>query len=113
MNEFNDIEELGRPVHMEPHSTRQVLLVEPGRIADLETTIEELHEDVAMEKDAYAGAMTENDRLRGLCEAALSTIEALDQNKLRDRAAYYTMVATTCMRLRAALEPQKGAGDGQ
>ena len=40
--EFDAIDELGKATHMPPKSTRDVLIVDPGRIAELEAEVERL-----------------------------------------------------------------------
>ena len=42
--EFDAIDELGKAVRIPPKSTRDVLIVDPGRIAELEAEVERLRE---------------------------------------------------------------------
>ena len=44
--EFDAIDELGKAAHMPPKSTRDVLIVDPGRIAELEAEVERLREAI-------------------------------------------------------------------
>ena len=41
--EFDAIDELGKATHMPPKSTRDVLIVDPGRIAELEAKLQKWH----------------------------------------------------------------------
>ena len=49
--EFDAIDELGKAAHMPPRSTRKVLIVDPGRIAELEAEVERLREALKVYAD--------------------------------------------------------------
>jgi len=130
-DEFDVIDELGRPVHMPPRSSREVVIVTPEHIAALEAEIARLQGEQYLPGTPHSGpracpmwydrclctvgglqfnieraekAEAEVARLREAGKDALSTMELLDLSAIYD-PILFTLVVNTCLLLRAALEP--------
>ena len=115
---FDAIDELGKAAHMPPKSTRDVLIVDPGCIAELEAEVERLRlvhpvEIVTPERLRMLQALLdENARLR---EAAQRLIDDVPVCVCADHWKGIGRISPSCCRchqqpeldeLIAALEPQ-------
>ena len=74
---FDAIDELGKAAHMPPKSTQDVLIVDPGRIAELEAEVERLREDLE-KAETWIGRLEDHSRddgeLLDQCRSYLCTL---------------------------------------